>query len=89
MRKKLRSLLIVNKEDGNPRIFRFYDPRVISPFLMTCATDQLEFIFEEASYIFAENTETNELLRFNLKKNKLVETKLRMEEEPETVGVRK
>ncbi|HNQ16452.1 MAG TPA: DUF4123 domain-containing protein [Pyrinomonadaceae bacterium] len=89
IRKKLRSLLIVNREDGNPKIFRFYDPRVISPFLMTCATDELELIFEDVSYFFAENTETNELLRFNLKKNKLVETKLRMQEEPETVGVRK
>ncbi len=80
IRKKFRSLLIVNNEEGNPMIFRFYDPRVLSPFLLTCAADQLELIFEDVAYLFAENAETNELLRFNLKKNKLVETKLSMSE---------
>lgn len=79
MRKHFRRLLTVNNPEGKPMLFRYYDPRVLPPFLMTCSGDELEIIFGDVKYYFAESAETTELFRFNLSKNKLKETRLKLE----------
>lgn len=76
MRKHCRSLLTVNDDTGNPMLFRYYDPRVLAPFLLTCAIDELEFVFGPVKYYFAESFDQSELIRMNLADGSLVETKL-------------
>ncbi len=76
MRKHLRGLLTVNDEDGNPLLFRYYDPRVLLPFLMTCDIDELKTIFGPVKYYFSESFDHSELCRMNIEKDALVQTKL-------------
>lgn len=79
MRKHFRQLLTVDGENGQPMLFRYYDPRVLLPFLMTCNSVELEIIFGEVRYYFAELPEAMQLSRFQFAKNKLSETKLKLE----------
>jgi len=74
--KHLRSLLLVDDELGNPLLFRFYDPRVIVPFLVTCTLDELTKIFGPIKYLFAESFDRSELCRMHIANDALVETKL-------------
>ncbi len=79
MRRHFRLLLTVDDENGKPMLFRYYDPRVLLPFLMTCNSDELEIIFGQVKYYFAELPDASQLSRFNFDKNKLKETKLKLE----------
>ena len=79
MRKHFRTLLTVDDENGKPMLFRYYDPRVLLPFLMTCHADELEIIFGEVKYYFTESPNTNELSRIHFADNKLNEAKLGFE----------
>ena len=76
MTRHLRTLLIVNDDKGNPLLFRFYDPRVLVPFLMTCEIEELGMIFGPVRYYFAESFDKSELCRMHLSNGALVETKL-------------
>ncbi len=79
MRKHFRQLLTVDDENGKPLLFRYYDPRVLLPFLMTCNRDELEIIFGDVRYYFTELPDLNQLSRFHFAKNKLNEAKLQLE----------
>ena len=79
MRKHFRLLLTVYDESGNPMLFRYYDPRVLSQFLKTCQQNELETVFGNVRYYFSELPEELELSRFNFYNNKLKETKLKIE----------
>ena len=79
MRKHFRLLLTVDDENGNPMLFRYYDPRVLLPFLMTCNGDELEIIFGTVRYYFTESPHTSELSRVHFANNKLNEAKLKLE----------
>ena len=79
MRKHFRTLLTVDDENGKPMLFRYYDPRVLLPFLMTCNSDELEIIFGEVRYYFTESPNTKELSRIHFADNKLNEAKLGFE----------
>jgi hypothetical protein len=81
MRKHFRSLLTVNDEAGNPILFRYYDPRVLLPFLMTCALEELSIVFGPVKYYFAESFDKAELSRMHLSNGSLVETKLEFRNE--------
>lgn len=76
LRKHFRSLLTVNDEAGNPLLFRYYDPRVLLPFLLTCAMDELNTVFGPVRYYFAESFDKAELCRMHRENGGLVETKL-------------
>jgi hypothetical protein len=41
----LRALTIVHGPDGNPKLFRYYDPRVLRVFLPTCSAGQIVQMF--------------------------------------------
>jgi uncharacterized protein DUF4123 len=80
LRKHFRSLITVNDEAGNPMLFRFYDPRVLVPFLLTCAVVELEAIFGPVRYYFAESFDRTELFRMHIANGALVETRLGIRE---------
>lgn len=56
LRAHFRTLTKVHTEDGQVLLFRFYDPRVLSPFLVTCDRDQLRSLFGPVS-AFSMETE--------------------------------
>jgi hypothetical protein len=76
MRRHFLSLITVNDDAGNPMLFRFYDPRVLVPYMMTCVIGELEIIFGPVNYYFAESFDTSELVRMHVSDGALVETKL-------------
>ena len=45
VRKHLRSFLTVHDETGTPMLFRFYDPRVLRKFLVSCNNEELKKFF--------------------------------------------
>ena len=81
MRKHFRLLLTVDDENGKPLLFRYYDPRVLLPFLMTCRAEELEIVFADVRYYFAELPDAFQISRFNFTNNKLNEVKLKLEPE--------
>lgn len=76
MRRHFRSLITVYDEAGNPMIFRFYDPRVLSNFLPTCNADELKTFFGTVGTFFAENVKEETLLSFSLENDELKQTDL-------------
>jgi hypothetical protein len=80
-RKHFRLLLTVYDDQGNPMLFRYYDPRVLPTFIKTCNREELEQIFGEIKYYFAELPEETQLTRLSLTNQKLKETKLKLEME--------
>lgn len=79
-RKHFRKFLTVHNEDGNPMIFRYYDPRVLPKFLPTCQPNELDSIFEKATAFFAESDDATELIRVRYTNGELKQTNLRMSE---------
>ncbi len=79
MRKHFRSLLTVHDEKGSPMLFRFYDPRVLSWFLPTCKSDELEKVFGKTTKYFTENEETNNLSVFRLENGQLQKSEVELE----------
>lgn len=55
LRDHLRQLMIVNRRDGTPLYFRYYDPRVMRVFLPTCSRTQLKQMFGPADAFLAES----------------------------------
>jgi len=45
VRRHLRRFLVVEAEDGASFYFRFYDPRVLRPYLAACTPDELDQLF--------------------------------------------
>ena len=76
MHRHLRTILTVNDDLGNPMLFRYYDPRVLVPFLVTCTIDELNAIFGQIKYLFAESFDKSEICRMHIANQALVETRL-------------
>ena len=76
IKKHFRSLLTVNNENGDPMLFRYYDPRVLVPYAMTCAIEELKIVFGPVKYYFAESFDRSELSRMHVANDALVETRL-------------
>ena len=66
MRGHFRSLINVYDEQGNPMLFRFYDPRVLRGFLPTCKPAELKVFFGDVEMFFAESEDAAKLLAFTL-----------------------
>ncbi len=79
MRRHFRALVNVCDEQGNPMIFRFYDPRVLRQFLPTCKATELKSIFGNVQTFFAEAEDNENLLGFQLENDSLKESKLNLE----------
>ena len=60
----LRRFLTVYDENGNPRLFRFYDPRVLQVYLPTCNQKELESFFGPVGSYLLEGEARTILLKF-------------------------
>ena len=76
LRRHLRKFNIVYRENGTPLVFRFYDPRVLRRFLPTCTPDELRRFFGPIESFLIETEEADALLRFTLRGDELIETRL-------------
>lgn len=81
MRKHFRSLLIVNDADGNPLLFRYYDPRAFLTFLPTCNAAELQNFFGRVNHYFVESDDAARLHRFRFASNELKKTNLVLKSE--------
>ena len=58
LRAHFRRLTMVQTEDGRRLLFRFYDPRVLLPFLQTCDAGQLSEIFGPVDLFLLETSDS-------------------------------
>lgn len=72
LRKHFRKFLTVHNEEGNPMLFRYYDPRVLPKFLPTCKAEELSLFFDnKVKAFFAESGDAAELIRLQYINNEL------------------
>ena len=64
LRRHFRKFLTVYDDAGNPMLFRYYDPRVLTQFLPTCEPGELQELFGAVNAFFAESNETKDLVRY-------------------------
>lgn len=76
MRRHFRSIFKVYSEEGNPMLFRFYDPRVLRKFLPTCNGDELKVFFGKVNAYFAEDENPEDLLEFRIEGDELKQSKV-------------
>ncbi|MEK7855861.1 MAG: DUF4123 domain-containing protein, partial [Acidobacteriota bacterium] len=76
MRRHFRALAKVYDENGNARIFRYYDPRVLRNYLPTCTPIELIEFFGNVETIFAESDDGQALMSFTLENNVLKRSEL-------------
>ena len=70
MRRHFRALFKVYTENGDPLIFRFYDPRVFRRFLPTCNTGELKTFFGNVDTFFVEG-ENGDLEKYDINNEQL------------------
>lgn len=68
-----RQLLLVQNELGRELFFRFYDPRVLRPYLPTCTPAELRTVFGPVDVFALEGGEEDTLLELSLVRGKLVQ----------------
>jgi len=73
LRGHFRSLVKVKDEEGEPMIFRFYDPRVLGKFLATCEDEELSEVFGPTECFLLEAEDSEKLLWFRLEDEQLKE----------------
>jgi hypothetical protein len=80
MRRHFRQLTTVYNEDGNPMIFRYYDPRVLHQYLPTCNPGELRSFFGSVDKFFAETEDGEGFSSFSIAGNQLRHGKLNGEQ---------
>jgi|SRR5215213_375161 len=80
MRRHFRTFLMVYDEAGKPLYFRYYDPRVLRPYLPTCNGGELSQIFGPVLYYLLEDEEPASALRFSVREGSLREERLALAE---------
>jgi hypothetical protein len=86
LRKHFRKFLTVHDQEGNPMLFRYYDPRVLPKFLPTCKEEELSLIFDDkVRAFFAESDDAGELIRLQCVNNELKQWNFAMQQS--TVGM--
>lgn len=76
IRRHFRGVANCYDEDGNSRVFRFYDPCVLREFLPRYTPKELTEFFGNVDAFFAEAEDGENLVRFDLKDNVLTQTVL-------------
>ncbi len=64
LRAHFRRLAMVRTDEGQRLLFRFYDPRVLGPFVQTCDTAQLREMFGPVTAYMIESPDGNAVLSF-------------------------
>jgi hypothetical protein len=60
----LREIFVVKDEAGQEYFFRFYDPRVLRPYLPVCTAEEIRQFLGPIRVLLVEGSETGSLLRF-------------------------
>jgi hypothetical protein len=64
VRKHFRTFLRVRGPEGDPLLFRYYDPRVLRVYLPTCNEDETGVIFGPVTSYLLEDEDPSQALRF-------------------------
>ncbi|MBM3748746.1 MAG: DUF4123 domain-containing protein [Acidobacteria bacterium] len=75
MRRHFRTMVIVDDPEGDPLLFRFYDPRVLRVYLPTCEPREVAAMFGPVTSYLLEDEDPSTLLRFQASAGKLVQQK--------------
>src|SRR4029079_1301933 len=73
LRLQLKHFLVVTLPDGMLAQFRFYDPRVFAPYLLSCTPAELAPWFDGISAFLVENREAGGFHEFSLESGSLVD----------------
>lgn len=76
MRKHVRNIFTVYKENGDPMYFRFYDPRVLRAYLPTCNGGELKSVFGPVDKFVTEHESGKAYSTYRIEKNELQENVL-------------
>ncbi len=79
LRRHLRRFTMVRLPDGEAAFFRFYDPRVLRPFLPTCDAEQTGRLFDGVACFLAETADGGAVLRHTFEKGQLTVTEIPLE----------
>ena len=79
VRKHLRHFLMVEIAGQKPVYFRFYDPRVLRPFLPSCSPGELAQFFGPIDAFLMESEDAGFLVRFSLVDGTLRRTDCRLD----------
>ncbi len=60
-----RCFLKVRDEEGNPLMFRYYDPRVLRAYLPTCTEAELDYVFGPVERYYVEGEKENKIFVFS------------------------
>lgn len=80
LRGHFRGLVTVFNEDGNPMVFRYYDPRVMTKYLPSCTDEELSEFFGGVKKFFAELPAKGSLMSYAIENGKLKESEFKKEE---------
>ena len=72
LRRHFRGFLRVRDEAGRRLIFRYYDPRVLRPYLPTCWPKELETVFGPVDCYLAEGEDAHQIVEFRRRGDRLV-----------------
>ena len=78
VREHLRRTFVVTDETGQEFFFRYYDPRVLRPFLPTCSSAQMDEFFGPVDEFAVESDDATSLVRYGNAQGRLVETHARL-----------
>jgi hypothetical protein len=81
LRRHLRSFLKVTDDSGRRLLFRYYDPRVLRIYLPTCWPAELRAVFGPIDRFLMEAEDPGVLLQYQLRGNKLVERRVRLDQQ--------
>lgn len=79
MRNHLRKFLTVHNPNGNPVLFRYYDPRVLRVYLPTCNADELKNMFGPIDSYYLEGEDPAVLLRYRVESEALRQEELNLQ----------
>jgi len=65
LRRHLRCFLTVRDPDGHKLLFRYYDPRVLRPYLPTCFTEDLQTVFGPITKFWTEGEKPDTIIEFS------------------------
>lgn len=68
----MQNMLYVYDADNKPLFFRYYDPRVLSQFLISCNQEQTDSMFLEVNKYICESERKDKYQSFNLSNGKLL-----------------
>jgi len=72
LRRHFRGFLRVRDEAGRRLIFRYYDPRVLRPYLSTCWPKELDTVFGPVDCYLTEGEDAREVMEFRRQGDLLV-----------------